>query len=1573
MKLARLILMFFFFIAAAAAVSQETEIPEAEASEPSSPAFPEGLTPEAALLARLSGVFRTEDPASLYAFEIGDREVDFFLDGTWEANLSGTLSINFSPDGDTFSVNPPIFEQTVDMSTWIFLDKTWYFEANFAEEFTRNTVAAGYVGDEDSTIQHVRIGNSGIVFPDTYPFIEIGGGNIVSPGIMGTFAGESWKADTLIRYDTAVQREMVLSGMNEVSDNYIPVEDPVRGKWYVLPSSGIADTVSVYIEDDSGIYHDTRLQNRRWRKLNMAEYKVHSLEGVVELAFETIKSVAVTYNGAWISGGGTAGTELQTFVADTRSWFLSSGKPLPDGFLPDPADPLYINELTERFIIGIDSTHALVVQERGHFSPFALASRYRTTGTQVELVYTQTDNKNRNLAAQEFEGQYAEVFRTDSNAPPDGIERYRSPSSRFPLVTEYPRLYLPSSGGRKPETGLVIRSRSYTPIGTISLGENAIPGTIRIVRNGIADYAFTFDETSSLVTLARPPQTGETVRITWTESDSSARNANLTLAGGISWEATDSLDFSLASAFRWNLSRDGYTDASEGSPGSFILSAGSSWTGETVSAQTAVALDLSIHDTTGFYRVFGMGDTPIQLFASREWYVSAPAQTTPVLGLPACGSPESLFPAERTLDPAYRVFLDNTEGSLLPYHSASSANGAVLVMQATHTEVDNWSIADILAGEEGGADFRGTATLSLMIRNPGARDDFDLFIQLGTRTGEEYDDQQTIRTWRLDTPPAGSGWRIQTIELSDSDRMALAAGQNIRLVAVPRDGIVSLPATVLPLSFTIETARIEIHETPFSGSPEPQFSGSGRLYVEDIADPVTLQAYDWETVHRFNRNTVNQVLSVRFTPENTTDAILLHRHMSEIALDQYRSLVFFLHAETLPPSGASVTMKLSRPGEYGSPGKTALEVEMQTDALTAGRWHRVRIDLENRQVYLDDTRLGPVMAQLVSLDRKTRPVRTDIRFDRWDLPPVPVDDSPSGGTATPTEYTVYIDEVHLEGTDTHVSGRNETSIQWDRPGVLLQAGGVDILSDPFIEVTAETAAGENERTAAGSAHAKLTVLAVKAEANLTASSETNRIADSAGYDVEVPAGPVVFHEFYFADFEGNSFRRNNTLSLSGILPFSAGTLLDFSGRTLFRSLDGKLHPVIHSDTAGTIGFTFESSFTQSGIPERYDISETGWQRLWTDTLVYMVSTGEPDATERNEQFRFATDWTTPFDRESGTVLGAVRFNTGANARYRATTTVAHDSHAETSVSFPIHFGRAVLTPTWTRSARTTRPTTAGGNYGDDTNTLFTDIGNMEFYYSTAPVYDLFMENMPKHIRDSEAQNNRIFINTYSLALLRSTGSGLSNLWIPQTIDTSVSRRTATSADTDNRQDVWESSVSARLSALNIAGTYGIHPVFSWYEQDEFSQLYKWSASWGQGFYTWSVETFHSLLIFFSDGATLSFQNAFHYDSPAIAGTGELTRNSTQVIWKRPIDTSFLENLIARVTNMPLASRREDSLQCTVTKDDEFTMTFDYAHTLTTAIGSNGEVSLSAGSTYSLFRNGSALLELMLGIGGKLMY
>lgn len=262
---------------------------------------------------------------------------------------------------------------------------------------------------------------------------------------------------------------------------------------------------------------------------------------------------------------------------------------------------------------------------------------------------------------------------------------------------------------------------------------------------------------------------------------------------------------------------------------------------------------------------------------------------------------------------------------------------------------------------------------------------------------------------------------------------------------------------------------------------------------------------------------------------------------------------------------------------------------------------------------------------------------------------------------------------------------------------------------------------------------------------------------------------------------------------------------------------------------------------------------------------------------------------------------------------------------------------------------------------------------MNYLFTIAPIYDLFVSEMEEKIRDPNSQSSRLFFNNYTLSWYRITGSGLKDLWIPLKIETAVSRKTETSAAANTFQDIWSSSIQAGFTAINIAGTYGLVPIFTWYEQDEFSQLYRWSSSWGGDFFTWNMDTWHSILLFFSNGATISLDNAFHYDSPSISGANELTRDTLSLIWKRPGPDSFVADLISRITERVLTTRREDSLRFTITKAEEITLGVNWGHTLTTGIGTNGEVSLTGGTGFSRNQDGSAVLELLLGIGGKLTY
>ena len=647
----------------------------------SSEELPRGLNADAAFLAKISGLFEIEDPSSIYNFSVKDKEVEFILDGTWAMDLSSALHISFSKDLSAYAFVPPVFAQQVNMSSWVFLDNTWYFESSFAEEFTRNTVAAGYVGNDDTVIKHVRIGNSGIAFPDKYPFVQVGGGTAIAPGIMGTFAGKTWNADAIVRYDTATTKNLVLSGMNEVTDTLIPITSPVRGKWFILPDAPVTGSVSVYVEDETGTHLDAK--GRKWRELSMSEFRVSGISGILELDAATTSSVAVVYSGGYALSSTQAGNTLVDFVKDTRDYFVrATGNNLIDDYLSDsPASSRGANS----FLASIDGHNALLVRERGYFSPFEALFRYAATGSYLDAVYAESGMSPEWFTVDPYNESWAEITLTDSMD--SGMEYIRSPEARFPLERAFPLLYFPAFGGKKIETDLAVRSRSFSPISSISLGDEAIAGTIQVTRNGVTETAFTFDESSGTLTLTKAPQSSETIKISWLNTDQSARNATLTLAGGIKWKPVPSIELSGASAFRWNTSKDGYTDSGETSPGSYVVSSGISWTGVRSKASTAFDFDITVPDTTDFYRILGMDSSMRTIIPAEDWYVPISSSISPVLGKPNTDKNATL---PVTLDHAARIDLEGTNGKILPTVTDSSVSGAVLSISCALPSSSNW-------------------------------------------------------------------------------------------------------------------------------------------------------------------------------------------------------------------------------------------------------------------------------------------------------------------------------------------------------------------------------------------------------------------------------------------------------------------------------------------------------------------------------------------------------------------------------------------------------------------------------------------------------------------------------------------------------------------------------------------------------------------------------------------------------------------------------------------------------------------------------------------------------------------
>ena len=152
-----------------------------------------------------------------------------------------------------------------------------------------------------------------------------------------------------------------------------------------------------------------------------------------------------------------------------------------------------------------------------------------------------------------------------------------------------------------------------------------------------------------------------------------------------------------------------------------------------------------------------------------------------------------------------------------------------------------------------------------------------------------------------------------------------------------------------------------------------------------------------------------------------------------------------------------------------------------------------------------------------------------------------------------------------------------------------------------------------------------------------------------------------------------------------------------------------------------------------------------------------------------------------------------------------------------------------------------------------------------------------------------------------------------------------------------------------------------------------SHLYAWSGKWGDSWFTWNVDTLHSVTLLFPDKGSFVTDNAFHYDSPDIAGDGKLVRDTVRIIWKRPGKGSFVSALAERWTKLPLKTTREENFSLTITRSATDSESLSFDHVLKTSIGANGEVSLNSGLGWTRTDASVTTVELRLGIGGKLTY
>ena len=491
-----------------------------------------------------------EPPVYLFDYEINDKNhVDFSASGLWKIEFTAGLEFTFG-NGTTPAFSPavPLFKQETDISTLLTINNHWYFEAAFADEFTKNTFAFGYKGD--GLIRHFRLANRGITMEEGYSAEHFGyslrGGNNQAPGISLKLVSPSEKvqADFLVRYDMTETKSQIYYGMNKVTDIKIRAEDFAYGREFHFPQESkdmLYEIDAVYLESSSGSYKDSR--GRLYRKLRSDEYSI------VQTTGNTGNAAASSETRLYISqeagGGKNADAEipciLVTFtfsqnaasiVSQAGSWSNASTflgqiqKELSSFKLEDYA----YNLLTE-----LDGEPALIIQNYEGFSPFLCPSVYDSGTKKEEKDYLVIADKSEmpvsKYKAIEAEELYTRLYENffDTNKSSVRVTNNDVPQSVYPFAEDCPEIYL----GLAQTTDLAIRARTYSAVTELMISKKAVAGTVQVYKNGNLMTGTVFNENTGVIQLNQAVSDTDQLLITWQEENTDYTSGAIAAAAGV--------------------------------------------------------------------------------------------------------------------------------------------------------------------------------------------------------------------------------------------------------------------------------------------------------------------------------------------------------------------------------------------------------------------------------------------------------------------------------------------------------------------------------------------------------------------------------------------------------------------------------------------------------------------------------------------------------------------------------------------------------------------------------------------------------------------------------------------------------------------------------------------------------------------------------------------------------------------------------------------------------------------------------------------------------------------------------
>ncbi|MCL2210667.1 MAG: hypothetical protein FWB95_01960 [Treponema sp.] len=1481
-----------------------------------------------------------ESPNEIMRYLIGDASVSLFMTGSWKGELQGNAGFSISPIGTQFAApeSPILFRQEVDLTMSLWINSRWFVEANFLDDSALNTYRAGYKGSLGEFVKYAGIGNAELDFP-VFPYIDLGGDSPSSFGFYSRFGTQDFNIHALFRYDAASREERVFSGGRERTYSDVQAHDSVRGVSFVLPDTDIDANPAVYIEDDKGTISDQK--GRRWRLAAQSEYAVSMSQGLLELSIRPQGIVAVVYskNGErpWNYSLGSYDGSAQGYLTEVQNWFdpsLLRDKIKLEEYIQCGSDPSFPGRPGE-VIFGTQS--ALVIFQNGAFSPFERRSRYNAPSSSTEraaLVDSSTGKEIKGIDFIQLDSEpvtdaftfssiitYRDVYELVRS----GSSGKRTPAALWPLAQTFdnyqgePEIYLP--GRNNTQGDVLIRFTNYNSISGFFIGTDAIPGSIQVYRSGIQDTNFNFNSSSGEVVIKGSVGQNEIIRITYLKKGEGIRLGSIAAGLGAIYRGRGGESpFSAQAAVgvRWNLTNDTFTEADLSNTGTVGISAKTALDYDNLNARITAGFAFVQTDTTGLYRAAGMEGNEIILYMPPELsFISNPPSSLFAPGLIASNRSDLIFRNYNNTNVLGNnlMNIDWTApvitGVNRPYPAKDTnlGNAQTLVMEF-NLHGGEWT------GFQAPMDHNyGILSQAQEIEIPFRFYDFNktppskfkLVIQIGSLSNRDFAFTENIDLiwekvlysdeWEINPPSDTDAFytsaifdytaRIARFILSDKDRQKLSDARHLRVIAVYEDNDPSgdpLNGRVLIASPIIRGASFRPITIASNGEINPandfSINPSNKVTAVEIKEigNALLLAYG-DTIKKLHpESNTQRVLKIEWENMDSDISAGIDGRVSELPLSDYRELSFFIKGPPETTEGALNFIIAQGPQNISN---RLFDVRIPLYAFTEGKWSKVSIKYQGdkKAVTVDGNEVNGSFFAYNPLTQIYDSYANRLSYMAMFISPDPA--------AALADGIMYIDEIILEDPVLFYRLNVGTGVEYSKPGVILKAGKVEVLSDFSINTALESEMRfENESensnfsgSVVNRSGLGISLFGIKIKGNFAFTAAEDTFLWNADHSISKSIGPFSISEAFYASPKDNFAQHSVNLALNTDFSarFNADALYDYSKlrQKWIIGLGYKNKNVfiptvtINSEAAWTSGAEIENG-------ENYG-------KLWANSWEPLIPDSGSGAESRKTKTQFIL-------AEKTKPVGAAITLEG-NTNYTAVNSVTR-SENNIFLDIPVTLEKTSLN---FRSGRSFKKHLYYSSVDslDDGRMFFESVGDSSPLWKKFPFYSLFTPElnaaMDESLSNSPSKDNAFYTFFSDYFNARATLPNLyniSSLFLPSRIIFIIDRVLEQKMDT--RVDKLNIGTGLTFSAINIFGAMSSTPIFKFYQTDEFSHTFETAfVIPREEDMSWRINTVLSAGFRGFQGGILNFVNNFNYRSE-----GYWTENFT-ALWEAPVKKSYL--------------------------------------------------------------------------------